>query len=230
MIRILVIGSKGRMGTRVINLIKKDSDLHFEAGWDRKENSFDVESLSRKNINGVVDFSSSELFFKALSWSVENKVAFVSGTTGFSEREKKKMQEASKAIPFFWASNMSLGLALLKESLKVFSQFHKDFDFQIEEFHHRGKKDKPSGTALTLQEELLDVTGESLPEVLSVRGGGVFGVHRVWALAEGETLCFEHTALNRDLFASGALKVLKWLVHKSPGFYSMKDFFKEKKQ
>ena len=231
MIRVLVVGSKGRMGHRVREQIKENSDFCFQAGWDRKEGSLSKRSFSPKEIDGVVDFSSPELFSEALAWSTQNQIPFVSGTTGFSEREKKQMEESSKKIPLFWASNMSLGVALLMESLKAFASFHEDFDFQIEEFHHKNKKDKPSGTALSLQEELETLNGKkNLPEVLSVRGGGVFGVHRVWAFSKEETLCFEHTALSRDLFASGALKALRWLVHQAPGFYSMKNFFKEKKK
>lgn len=227
---IVVTGSEGRMGIRLRHLIERDPDLNLKAGWDKKKGSSDFKTFLGKNVDAVVDFSSPVLFSEALSWCEQNQVAFLSGTTGLSQKDERRMTECSKKIPLFWASNMSMGVALLMESLKVFSQFCEDFDFQIEEFHHRYKQDQPSGTALSLQKSLEHIVRRPLPEVLSVRGGGVFGVHKIWALSEGESLCFEHTALNRDIFASGALKVLKWLVKKSPGLYGMSDFLSEERK
>ncbi|WP_374029484.1 4-hydroxy-tetrahydrodipicolinate reductase [Bdellovibrio bacteriovorus] len=121
-----------------------------------------------------------------------------------------------------WSSNMSLGVAVLNEALKSLSAI-SHFDFQIEELHHNKKKDKPSGTAITLQENLEKAVGRELPEALAIRGGGIFGVHKIYAMSDEEVLTFEHTALNRTVFAKGAVQAAEWLVKQKPGLYQIRD-------
>ncbi|MFZ4404568.1 MAG: 4-hydroxy-tetrahydrodipicolinate reductase, partial [Pseudobdellovibrionaceae bacterium] len=169
-----------------------------------------------------IDFSSPEGLQSLLPVAEKNKSAVVSGSTGLTEAHFEQIQIAAKKIPVLWASNMSLGVALLSKALEVFAQFH-DFDFQIEEIHHNKKKDIPSGTALSLQKKLEEVIGQKTPLPLGLRGGGVFGVHRVFAFAEEEYLNFEHHALNRAVFAKGAIKAAEWLYKKAPGLYEIKE-------
>lgn len=227
MIRILLSGSEGKMGGALKDLILKDEHLKLEVSFDKKSLVSGFEALETKNIDAVLDFSSPELFSKMLFWAKTNGIPLISGTTGLSQEMRAEMKECSQEIPLFWASNMSFGVALLMEVLKIFSKCREEFDFQIEEIHHKHKKDQPSGTALSLQEKLHSVVQKNLPKVLSVRGGGVYGIHKVWALAEGETLSFQHTAMNRKIFAQGALKAVKWTVSQKPGFYGMEDLFSQ---
>ena len=124
---------------------------------------------------------------------------------------------------------MSLGVAVLNQALELCSQL-EGFDFQIEEFHHKRKKDNPSGTAITLQENLEKATERKLPPPIGMRGGGLFGIHKVWAFSEEEALLFEHQALNRAVFARGALKAARWLSQQEPGLYGMKDVLQKEKQ
>ena len=127
-----------------------------------------------------------------------------------------KRISAVRITPIIWSA------AILTESLKVLGLL-KGADFQIEEFHHIRKVDKPSGTALWLQEALEKVVGKTLNPALAIRGGGIFGVHRVHAMCEEETLTFEHQALNRKVFARGALAAAQWLKSQCPGQYQMAD-------
>ena len=110
-------------------------------------------------------------------------------------------------MPVLWSPNMSLGIAVVRsmmQSLKELSSQHsQQVDFQIEEWHHRHKKDSPSGTALWLQEALEKVVDKKIPAPLAVRGGGVFGVHKIITLMDEELITLEHTALNRNCFCSG---------------------------
>lgn len=108
---------------------------------------------------------------------------------------------------------------------RMLAQFSRleGYDFQIEELHHNRKKDKPSGTALFLQEKLQSAVGSPLEAPVAIRGGGIFGIHRVWAMGQEETITLEHTAMNRRVFARGALKAATWLLGRPPGFYSMDD-------
>lgn len=169
-----------------------------------------------------IDFTLPEAFSKNLKAAVDNKVAFVCGTTGLSDKQFKELEKAAKQIPVLWASNMSLGVTWLNRMLKQFESI-KDFDFQIEELHHIRKKDAPSGTAKTLQANLEKSVGKKLPPVLAIRGGGIFGVHKVFAMSEEEVITVEHTALNRKVFAKGALRAAQFLANKKPGLYTMND-------
>ena len=116
------------------------------------------------------------------------------------------LTKAAESCPVLWSANMSLGVNFVAELIKSLSVLEEDFDFQIEETHHRHKVDKPSGTAILLQESLQAKLKKTLPEPLSVRGGGVFGIHKLMAMSEEETITIEHVALNRKVFAKGAVK------------------------
>lgn len=170
-----------------------------------------------------IDFSSPEALKDTLKRAAANKKPVVCGTTGFGRKEKKLLAKYSHEIPILWSSNMSLGVAVLNEAIKVLSAI-SHFDFQIEEIHHSKKKDKPSGTAITLQENLEKAVGKKLPEALAIRGGGVFGVHKVYSMSDEEVLTFEHSALNRTVFARGAVRAAEWLIkQRKPGLYAMSD-------
>ncbi|MNT06765.1 4-hydroxy-tetrahydrodipicolinate reductase [compost metagenome] len=106
--------------------------------------------------------------------------------------------------------------------MKVFSAI-QGFDYQIEEFHHNKKKDKPSGTAISLQENLEKAVGRKLPEPLAIRGGGIYGVHKIYAMSDEEVLMFEHSALNRAVFAKGAVEAAMFLAIQTPGLSAIRD-------
>ncbi len=105
-----------------------------------------------KNSDVVIDFSApiatQELFERAL----ENPTPLVVATTGFNEHQQNLLVETSKKMPVLYSSNMSAGIALLKQLVEQVSATLRDFDIEIVEQHHRHKVDAPSGTALTLGE------------------------------------------------------------------------------
>ncbi len=178
--------------------------------------------LDSANPEVVIDFSLPEMTAPVASWCADRKIALVSGVTGITKEQKDLLGKASKAAPVLWAPNMSLGVAVMARMLAEFSKLH-GFQFQIEELHHIRKKDKPSGTALFLQEKLKDAVGGDVPEPLAIRGGGIFGIHRAWAMGEEEVLTVEHNAMNRRVFARGALRAAVWLMDQKPGLYTMDD-------
>src|SRR5207245_575997 len=92
----------------------------------------------------------------------------------------------------------------------------------IEEIHHRNKKDKPSGTALLIKGKM-EASQFKINQINSVRGGSVFGVHKIQFFSEGESVSIEHVALSRTIFARGALQAASWVAGQKAGLYSMKD-------
>lgn len=225
-IKIGLFGSAGRMGKEISAVIEANPrcDLVYAPlrgeKWDEKKAS---------TVDVWIDFSSPEALKDVLKKAAEHRTPVVCGTTGFSKKEKDLLQKYSAKFPVLWSSNMSLGVAVLNEALKSLSAI-SHFDFQIEEIHHNRKKDRPSGTAITLQENLEKAVGKKLPDALAIRGGGVFGVHKIFAMSDEEVLTFEHTALNRTVFAKGAVQAAEWLVKQKPGLYQIRDVLFGKKK
>lgn len=228
--RIGVVGAGGRMGTEIAKALADHPTLEAYLGVDRskdvrgfKHSAKDLKSKAADSVELWIDFSSPETLEQVLTLAEKSKTPVVSGTTGLTPAQERRLAKAKNTIPVLWASNMSLGVAVLREVLGSLAPL-KHFDFQIEEVHHSKKKDRPSGTAKTLQADLEKAVGRKLPEALAIRGGGVFGVHKVWAMSDEEVLTFEHQALNRAVFACGAVRAADWLLRqKRPGLYSMRD-------
>lgn len=224
MIKLIVCGSEGRMGREIIRLAEQDKKIRIVAKINRANKS----ELEKKiSADVLVDFTVASEFKDILAWCEANKVAMVSGTTGISEAEKKKMKAASKKIPVLWAANMSLGVNFVISLLKSFGKI-ADFDFEISETHHIHKKDKPSGTALWMKEVLEKSTRKKIDRVESIRMGEVFGEHQITASSRSEKIILEHQALNREVFAKGAVAAAKWLAKKKKGLYSVSDLLKDR--
>lgn len=219
-LKIGLLGAGGRMGLEIQNLILQSKD--FELAYAPSSKDVWNDKLA-KNVEVWIDFTNADAFKGVLKKIEKYNRPLVSGTTGISASDKKVLNNLAKKIPVLWATNMSVGVAVLNEALKVFSEI-SDFDFQIEEIHHSRKKDAPSGTAITLKENLEKAIDKKIPDTLSIRGGGVFGVHKIYALSDEEVLTFEHSALNRTVFAKGALRAARWLAkNKKPGLYKISD-------
>lgn len=229
--KIGVFGAGGRMGQEVLAVLREVLGINsylsvlsvLSVDVEKQDHAaqnivFDLKNTQCKNVQIWIDFSSPEGFSEIYKFCKENKMALVSGTTGLSKSQIKEMEKSP--IPLLWSPNMSLGINILLKALHALKGA-EGFDFQIEEFHHTQKKDKPSGTALLLQNELESIVGHSLEKPLSIRGGGIYGIHKIWAMSEEETISFEHQALNRRVFAKGAVQAAQWLKKQKPGLYSL---------
>ncbi|MCS7120210.1 MAG: 4-hydroxy-tetrahydrodipicolinate reductase [Nitrososphaerota archaeon] len=164
----------------------------------------------------------------------------VMGTTGFTEQQYQKLKdEVSKKVPAVFSPNYAIGVNVVLRMMKVLTMLPADYDFSITEVHHIGKKDAPSGTAKALGNAITPARGyrsvvygregiaprkrEEL-EILSVRAGGVPGIHDVIAAGPHEMIRVEHVAFSRRVFAQGALYAVEWISKQTkPGVYSMDD-------
>ncbi len=225
-----LIGASGKMGTAIRDCLKGSQFIPLVAISSKEcpdfkyrfEKTCDIPKAITKKVDVWIEFSSIETLLNFLKESKSEKIKIVSGTTGLSSAEFKKLKSFSKKSALFWSSNMSPGLWALRQALKAFSQI-SDFQFSIEETHHLQKKDNPSGTAITLQKDLEKILHKKLKTPVGHRLENVFGVHKITAQSQSEVITVEHTALNRTVFAQGALKAAAFLVKKKQGFYSMED-------
>ncbi len=180
MLKIGLQGASGRMGQEIIRLAEEMSDLKISSTIDPygKTSARRIEDVDPDSLDGVIDFSSPKASLSLARWCVKNKKFLVCGTTGISRPQIRALQGVGRKVPVLWAANMSLGVVALKKALSAMPIL-EGYDFQIEEIHHRHKKDNPSGTALALQNELSQVLGKRLPPPMAIRGGGIRGIHRV---------------------------------------------------
>lgn len=211
MSKVYLFGASGKMGKEILGLIDQDKKLET------------TEKIISSDV--IIDFTHHEAFDENLEQALKNKKPFVSGTTGLDEKQFKALEKASKKIPVLWASNMSMGINVLNQMLKNLKAID-GYDFYVEETHHIHKKDSPGGTAKTIAKNLEKSVGKKAKEIIALRGGGVFGQHRVIALGPEETLLIQHDALNRTVFARGAVTCAKWIINKKPGYYSIEDVLK----
>ncbi len=229
-INIGLLGASGKMGLAVRSCLKNSNFIPYIAISSKNcpefKNHFSDVSLVPDDLATKVDvwldFSSINGLMLFLKRFKNIKTTIVSGTTGLSKSEFAQLQKFSKKSAVFWSSNMSPGLWALRQSLKSMNLI-SDFKFEISETHHIEKKDNPSGTAVTLQNDLQKILDRKLKRPVGHRQAGVFGIHQVLAKSKSEILKFEHVALNRTVFAQGALKAAAFLVKKPQGFYSMED-------
>lgn len=228
MTKIVVCGADGRMGRELLRLAENGNKLQVVASVDSKfknngKNKFStLAEFTEPQVDVLIDFTVASQFSSILKWCLKNEIALVSGTTGLTNKDKEEMTVASKKIPIFWAPNMSMGVSFVAYLLERYSQI-SNFDFKISETHHKDKKDKPSGTAIFLQTALEEAIGRKIKTPESIREGDVFGDHKIIASTESEEIILEHKALNREVFARGALSAVTWLAGQKPGLYNMKN-------
>jgi len=251
MAKVGILGSTGRMGEHLIkNVLETDglelSVLHVfdELKVAVPETTLITNDMKTflENCDVVIDFSAPVATQSLLETALENPTPLVIATTGFNEHQQNLLAEASKEMAVLYSSNMSAGIALLKQLVEQVSATLKDFDIEIVEQHHRHKVDSPSGTALTLGEFAAKGRGLDLDAVrisgrdgqigartkdeiavMALRGGDIVGRHTVGFYNDGEFLELNHTATSRETFSKGAIRAAGWLVDKESGLYSIND-------
>ena len=217
--RMLLIGAAGRMGKTVRELAQNDSDIQIAGQCDLGDS---IEP-AMKNCDVAIDFSQADSIDEICRAASQHGKSLVIGTTGHSQQQRKTIEETAHSVPIVLASNFSVGVnVLFWLTQKAAELLGSDFTAEIVETHHKMKKDAPSGTAKTLAEMLKAVRNSETP-VRSIREGDVVGEHTIIFRGPGESLELTHRAANRGIFAGGALRAAKWIIHKPPGLYSMQD-------
>jgi 4-hydroxy-tetrahydrodipicolinate reductase len=239
MIKIIITGSKGRMGRMLAACAVQHSELQVVGQIDQGD---DLRAVIGQG-DVVVDFSSHSATPGIAKLCAAHKKAMVVGTTGHSDEGKMQIANYQSEIPIVLSSNFSTGVnTLFWLTRKAAEILGPGFDLEIVEMHHRLKRDAPSGTARTLAEILAAVRKQQLDQVArhgrkgivgeraaeeiglhSVRGGDVVGDHTVIFAGVGERVELTHRASTRETFARGALRAAAWVVRQKPGLYDMQD-------
>lgn len=250
--QIAIIGASGRMGVALMSEVQK-AGLNLSHAIVRKNSpligvdickllqlnptgtvfSDDIINACR-NADAVIDFTNEKTTMEIFAL---NPKIHIIGTTNISLENINLLKSTHKNVTFY-APNMSLGANLL---MKLAKQARKalgsEFDVEILEMHHRNKADAPSGTALAIGEAVKEASDTNLVDIFErkgvrpensigysvVRGGDIFGEHKIMFISENEKIEISHQAFNRSIFAQGAVKAAIFAKDKQNGFYNMKD-------
>lgn len=242
-IRIALLGAFGRMGRTIAPLVDAASDLELVACVDvrmpEKTTSRDFSALEdAPEFDLLIDFSIPQATEAAIPEMERRRASWLVATTGISQEVRDRITALARRQPVFMASNTSLGVAVMQRLCAQAAAAFAHWDCEIVETHHRNKLDAPSGTALSLAQNIATaraartdlVTDRSQRReirpndeigIASLRGGTVVGEHSALWFGPGERFEIRHTAENRDIFAHGACQIARWIANQPEGLYGM---------
>ena len=253
MTRVTIIGAAGRMGRELCRAAIETEGIELAGGTvepDAPDLGADLGELCGAGRVGIaateappddagvlVEFTTPDATVEHLAHGLPHVI----GTTGLSEEQLLKVEDAAKNIPIVLAPNMSVGVNLLRGVVRELAAKLEGYDIEVVEAHHRNKKDAPSGTALFLARAAAEGRDEELEDVAiygregfaprepgeigvhALRGGAVVGEHRLVFYSDGEEVEVVHRALSRRTFADGALRAARFAANAGPGLYGMAD-------
>lgn len=225
----------GKMG-KVIEKIALERGHEIILITDNLQTDFDTAINTISEIDIAIEFSAPEAAVNNLKWCFDFNIPVISGTTGWlAHLEETNNYCLQKNGAFIYASNFSLGVNLFFElNTQLAKMMHKfkQYSVSIEEIHHTQKLDAPSGTAISLAEQIiqnsdkknwaLNPSNSEDLRITAQRIGDVPGTHSVFYSSDNDEIEIKHTALNREGFAVGALIAAEWLLNKK-GVFTMKD-------
>ncbi|MFP4382706.1 MAG: 4-hydroxy-tetrahydrodipicolinate reductase [Spirochaetia bacterium] len=241
--RVMLVGY-GRMGREIEGILIDRGhtvSTRIDADPDKGDHGEITDNLLAE-CDMVIEFSLAPAVLPHVKAYSRAGTPAVIGTTGWEQdREQVKSTVENSGGTLLWGSNFSIGahilLALTQKAAEIAGSID-EYDIFVHETHHTGKKDSPSGTALTIAKRILDSCGskhtivtEALHRqiepgelhVSSSRGGSVPGTHSVFLDSEADTVELRHTARSRRGFALGAVKAAEWLKDRK-GFLQIEDF------
>lgn len=226
----------GKMGKKIDSLAG-NANVEICGYSSRTDQAIHDPKLADADV--VIEFSRPDVAFQNIKAILELRKPIVSGTTGWLDRiEEVRQLQVSTGGKVFYASNFSFGANVmfhLNRTLARIMNRSSDHQVRMLEIHHLEKKDKPSGTAATLAEDIIkdhgryqawtldQPFGEHDIHIDCLREAEVKGTHEVIYTSPIDEIVIRHEAFNRDGFALGALEAAKWLVEQNSGWYGMQD-------
>jgi 4-hydroxy-tetrahydrodipicolinate reductase len=217
-VKLLVLG-RGKTGALVAEIAKaRQHNVHSLASQENQDGRA-LTPATLKEIDAVIDFTTPHAVIANIIRCVESGVPIVIGTTGWYQHlEKVRELVTERKGVLLYGSNFSVGMNFFFKAIQAIAPVLKHgYRGNIVERHHVHKKDKPSGTAVTIQKILEAGSGEKV-EVASVREGETVGMHLVMMDSPNDTILFTHDAKSRVGFAEGAVRAAEWIKGKT-GFY-----------
>ncbi len=224
--KLLILG-RGKTGSMVAEVSReRGHDIALLCAADNPAAAaLTAEKL--RDIDVVIDFTIPKAVPENIEACVSAGKNMVVGTTGwYGDLDRIRQIVDKSGTGFLYGANFSIGINLLFEAARTAAGIlQHQYSGQIFERHHAQKKDAPSGTAVTLQKIIRDVSGKEL-EVISFREGDVVGMHEIVLDSPNDTIYLCHDSKSRRGFAEGAVRAAEWL-HGKKGFFDFKDIWRE---
>ncbi|MGM0371356.1 MAG: 4-hydroxy-tetrahydrodipicolinate reductase [Halobacteriota archaeon] len=242
-LRIGVTGATGRMGQAVRDAAEERGlTVAFAVNRDADPQLENVEParrfetlLTETEPDVIIDFTGPESAVEYVTLAAEAGVPIVTGTTGFDDEQRAALEAAGEETPVLLGANFARGVQALIDAVTAAVESLSEYDIELTETHHNGKRDAPSGTASLILDRIDEARGEPAARVHGREGeapreageigvharraGDITGEHEVLLAGNRETLSLTHRAGSRSVFAEGALDAASWLVDQEPGFY-----------
>jgi 4-hydroxy-tetrahydrodipicolinate reductase len=248
--RIGIAGIAGRMGVQLVqHVARAGADLAGGIARPREIPPHkvalyaDLAALAAVS-DVIVDFTHADAVEAHASACVAAHVPWVLGTTGLTAADQEAVARAALYIPVVQAANFAPGVVLVQALAQQLAAAlpAETHDAEIVEMHHRQKVDAPSGTALALGRAVAAGRGVDFADIAeparqghtgprrqgsigfaALRGGQMVGEHSVIFAADDEQIVLTHRAMDRGMFAAGAVRAALWTSGRAPGLYSMMD-------
>jgi 4-hydroxy-tetrahydrodipicolinate reductase len=241
--KVAVAGATGRTGSEIVaELRDRDHDV-LALSRDPTGGQRDIGDLAtvltETDPDALIDFTVPEATVEHAAVAAETAVPLVVGTTGFDNDGLAALADAAREIPVLRASNFAKGVHALRDIVQAGVEALPEYDIELTETHHNGKRDAPSGTALTLLDDIDDARGTTLdrthgregeheraPAEVGVhvrRAGNVRGEHEVLLAGNDEVVTLTHRAESRRVFAAGAVDAAEALAGRPAGEYDFPD-------
>lgn len=254
MISLAITGATGRMGKELIEDADSRSNVSVDAAFTRTPESIEREDcvvadpsqavsvLEDADIDVLIDFTVPEASREYLDAATTTSTPVVIGTTGFDEAGTQQIETASRSIPVLKAANFARGIQTLFSIISDVVAALPEYDIELTETHHNGKRDAPSGTANQILEEIeatRDIADrthgrsghaprqEDNVGVHALRAGNITGIHELLLAGNHEELRITHRAEDRGVFAAGAVDAAVWLADQPSGRYDFQDVLAE---
>ncbi|MFB6110023.1 MAG: 4-hydroxy-tetrahydrodipicolinate reductase [Halodesulfurarchaeum sp.] len=242
-----VTGATGRMGESVREAAgNRGLSVAFAVNRDPDPSREDIEPagqfeslLAETDPDAVIDFTGPASTVTYVQAAASAGVPFVTGTTGFSDDQRATLEAAGEEIPVLLGANFARGVQALIDAVEAAVDSLAEYDIELTETHHNGKRDAPSGTASLILDRIDAARGTRSERVYGREGeaergageigvharraGDVTGEHEVLLAGNREVLSLTHRAGSRSVFAEGALDAAGWLTGQEEGFYRFAD-------
>ena len=220
--KVLVLG-RGKTGSLVAEVAKERGHEVRSLASVENQDGRALTPATLNEIDAVIDFTTPHAVIPNIIRCVEARVPIVVGTTGWYQHvEKVRELTTERKAAVLYGSNFSIGMNFFFKAVQTVAPILKhQYRGSIVERHHVHKKDKPSGTAVTLQ-RLMESGSDEKVEIASVREGETVGMHLVMLDSSNDTILFTHDAKSRVGFAEGAVRAAEWIKGKT-GFYEFRD-------
>ena len=234
MIKVVIFGVAGRMGSLVASGLNEIDDIqlvsgvecpgHYTIGSAIREAPVIADGVEIPAADAWIDFSIAGSALDHIRLASKLNIPIVVAATGFSHEDQTTIKSLAAHCPVLLAPNLSQGIGAMNKLLgDAANLLGEDFEPVICELHHSAKRDAPSGTAIHLSQQLKRT--DRNVQITALRAGGAIGEHQVRFVGKNEELVITHRAWSRRAFSEGVPRAVRFIVQQKPGLYSIHDMY-----